>query len=637
MRIKIFCLVMSFCSFFVYCLAQNIELEEIVITPLRIDGSIKGTTSSVTVFSAEDIEKSNIENAKDFLKENLGIDIVQAGSFGGPVSMFSRGTNSGQTQVMIDNVRVYDPIATNAAFNLAHLPLNNIERIEFVRGPQSVLYGSDAMGGVINIITKKGRGKPTVSLLSEVGTYDTFRETLSASGRVDKLSYAFGFLRFNTRGISKLKDTSERDPYEDTSISLRTDYEINDNNNIGAIARYTNAKYEYDSSFFLRDDPDLVGKEQQAFLTGFFENELRDYWKQKLQLSYMANYRRDADDRDPYYPNDYLRDWYTGKNYQIDWQHTIQPFEFDTIVCGFDWQRESGQYYYYSEYPFFGLVFNSETRFPNVHTSTRAWYLENMLNLQEKFFLNTGIRIDDHSYAGTRRTYKIDAAYLFGANTKIKGGWNTAFKAPTLYQLNAQPIQFQFGGGNTNLAPEQSQTYEWGIEQEILAKKIKAGITYFHTQMKNLIDSVYDPSTFFSSPYYNIGKARIYGYESFLVISPIKEIKAEAGFTMQDTEDKTNGNELLRRPRNKAFLNLLLAPCDKFDFGLRFVYVGSRNDSGNRLMKAYSRLDLNANYKVNNYFSTFLRIENISDEDYVELKDYAQPGRVFSAGIKATF
>jgi vitamin B12 transporter len=637
MKTKIIYLLVSACFFYNYSRAQDVDLERIVVTPSRSTESIKGTTSSVSVFTAEDIEKSNIDNIKDFLKENLGLDIVQTGSYGGPVSVFSRGTNSGQTQIMIDNVRVYDPIATNAAFNLAHLSMNNIERIEFVRGAQSVLYGSDAMGGVINIITKKGRGKPSFSFSSEGGTYTSLRETLDSSGSMDKFSYSFGFSRFDTRGISKLKNTAERDPYEDTSISLRADFEINENNNLGIIGRYTNAKYEYDSSFGLRDDPDLAGKEQQALLSGFFENRINDYWKHKLQLSYMGNYRRDADNPDSQFPNDYLRDYYIGKNYQIDWQHTIKPLEFDTIVCGFDWQRENGRYYYYSEYPFGGFVWSSETRFPNVHSSTKAWYAENMINLQDKFFLNTGIRVDGHSYARIRRTYKIDLAYLFKTNTKIKGGWNTAFKAPTLYQLNALPIQFQFGGGNPNLVSEQSQTYEISMEQSILSEKVKVEVTYFHTQLKNLIDSVYDPNTFFASQYNNTGKARIEGYEGCLVINPIEKIKAEIGYTWQDTENKDNGDELLRRPKNKAFLNLSLMPNDKFDFNLKLIYVGRRNDSGNQLIKAYSRLDLNANYILNKIFSTFMRIENITDKEYVELMNYAQPGRTYSGGIKLTF
>jgi len=637
MKIKIIYSLLAVLFLCRYSHAEDVDLETIVVTPSRAEESIKGTTSSVTVFTAKDIKKSNISNVKDFLKENMGLDIIQAGTYGGPVSVFSRGTNSGQTQIMIDNVRVYDPIATNAAFDLAHLSLDNIERIEFVRGPQSVLYGSDAMGGVINIITKKGKGKPAFTFLSQGGTYTSLRETFNSSGVVNKLSYSFGVSRFDTRGISKLKNTSERDPYENTSISFRGEYEINNDNTLGITGRYTNAKFKYDASFGLRDDPDLVGKEQQALLTGFFENKINDYWKHKLQLSYMGNFRRDADDRDAEFPDDYLRDWYTGKNYQIDWQNTIKPFEFDTIICGFDWQRENGEYYYYSEYPFAGSVYSSETRFPNVHTSTRAWYLENMLNIKDKFFLNTGIRIDNHSYAGTRRTYKVDTAYLFKTNTKIKGGWNTAFKAPTLYQLNALPIQFQFGGGNPNLAPEQSQSYEAGLEQAFFSDKVKIGATYFHTQLKNLIDSVYDPSTYFSSQYYNVAKARIKGFETSLIINPIEKIKAELGYTWQDTEDKTDGDELLRRPKNKLFMNLNFILNDKFDLGFRFVYVGSRNDSGNRLLKAYTRLDLNANYKLNKNFETFMRIDNVTDEVYEELRNYAQPGRTYSGGIKFNF
>lgn len=616
---------------------QGIELDKIVVTPTRTGESIKGTTSAVTVYSRADIEESKADNVKELIEDTVGLDISQAGAFGGQVSTFLRGTNSGQTQVMIDNVRVYDPIATNAAFNLAHLKLDNVERIEIVKGPQSVLYGSDAMGGVINIITKEGKGKPTVNLLAEGGSYDSHREAIDSSGRIKNLAYSFGISNFMTRGISKFKGTSERDPYSNLGVSLRLDYDINPKNKVGVISHYTDAKYKYDSSVGLKDDPDLAGREQQSLYSTYIENQLMDMWKQKLQFSFMRNYRRDSNDRDSSYPDDYLRDWYIGENQQFDWQHTIKLNPSDTIVCGFDWQREKGNYYYYTEYlDFKGSETPSETHFPKVLSRTKGFYLQNMLNIDDVFRLNTGIRIDDHSYAGTRESYKIDASYLFKTKTRIKGGWGTAFKAPTLYQLHALPDPW-FGGGNPNLQPEESQTYEVGLDQSAFSDKLKFQTVYFHTQLKNLIDAKYNPITWMTDQYSNIGKARIFGYENSASFIPFKEIEAHLGYTWMDTEDKSNGDELLRRAKNKYFVNLKYIPSDRLDIGMKFTYVGRRSDSANRLLKAYTKLDMNANYKLNQALEAFLRLENITDEIYEEVKGYAEPGRAFYAGMKLSF
>lgn len=613
---------------------QDVDLEKIVVTPSRTSENIKGTTSQVTVFRNTQIKRSNATEVKDILKgTTLGADIVQTGSFGGTTSVFLRGASPGQSRIMIDNVRVYDPISTDASYDMAHLTLDNVSRIEVVKGPQSVLYGSDAMGGVINIITQKGEGKPRISLAVSDGTYDSHNEALESKGRINKFSYSFATSRYHSRGISKLTNTSERDPYENTSVSLRTEYDINAKNTLGVTGRFINSAYKYDDSFGLRDDPDLKGRQKQMTFSNYWENKFSDFWKQRLQFSYMGNYRRDSDDKDTQFPLDYLRDWYNGQNYQIDWQNTLKLNPSDTLVGGLDWQRESGEYYYYIESQFGP----SETKFPKVFSRTRGYYLENLININEKLHLNTGIRIDDHSYAGLKKVYKLDTSYLFDSGTKIKGGWGSAYKAPTLYQLHAAAVPFMFGGGNPNLRPEESQSYEIGAEQSLFQDKIHFGSVFFHTQLKNLIDAKYDPVTWFTPQYSNIGKARVYGLENTVTLNPLNTFKIDLGYTWQDTEDKSNGDELLRRPKNKLFLKLEYLPNAKLDLGIKLTHTGRRSDVGNLLLKAYAKADLNVNYKLNKNCAAFFTIDNLTGKAYSEVYSYAQPGRTFNAGVKASF
>ncbi|OGX15176.1 MAG: hypothetical protein A2166_00065, partial [Omnitrophica WOR_2 bacterium RBG_13_41_10] len=479
---------------------------------------------------------------------------------------------------------------------------------------------------------KQGTTKPQLNLLFEGGSYSSHKEAVDASGRIKNLALALSASRFDSDGISKLKNTSENDPYDNTSVSLRLDYDINKNNTVGIIGRFSDARYEYDNSVGLVDDPNLLGKEQQLLFSNYIKNTITEKWQQKIQFSFMRNLRRDSNDKDSITPNDYLRDWYLGENWQIDWQNNIKLTDADTLILGLDWQRENGSYYYYTEY----LGGSAETRFPKVHSSIKGCYLENILNLNDVFHLNAGARIDDHSYAGTHQTYKLDTSYLFPTQTKVKGGIGTAFKAPTLYQLNALPDPW-FDGGNPNLKTETSLTYEFSVEQSLIQDKVKLSLTYFDTQLKNLIDAVYDPNTWYTNQYDNVGRARIYGYESSLFIKPCQEFQFNFGYTWQNPENQITGKQLLRRPKNKCFADIKYMPNKKLDFDLKFLYAGKRYDSGDFSLKAYTKLDLISNYRINSYAQLFARIENITDESYEEIRNYAQPGRNFWGGLKLSF
>ncbi|MCU0666245.1 MAG: TonB-dependent receptor [Candidatus Omnitrophica bacterium] len=616
---------------------ESSQLERIVVTSSRTPENIKGTTSDVTVLWKKDLDDANSADLKNMIRQVLGVDVVQTGSFGGATSFFLRGTSPGQSRIMIDNVRLYDPIAADAAYDMGHLLVGNIDRTEIVRGPQSVLYGSDAMGGVVNIITQKGEGRPRVNILLSQGTHNTQNMSLESLGRIDKLSYSFSASRYASDGISKLRNTSEHDPNEDLNLSLRAEYNIDAQNTFGITSRIVESKYRYDDSFGLRDDPNLKAHQRQMIFSNFWETRPADFWKQKLQLSYFGISRRDFDDKDEQFPNDYLRDRYKGQSYQMDWQNNFTLSQFDTLVCGVDGQRESGEYHYYSEYTYGGSVYSSQTDFPRVYSNTKGVYAENLLNVSDKFRFNTGIRIDDHSYAGLKTVYKTDASYLFSCGTKIKAGWGTAYKAPTLYQLHAEAIPFMFGGGNDKLQPEESQSYEFGFEQAIMKDKVYFSSVFFHTQLKNLIDAKYDPVTYYTPQYSNIGQARIYGYENSLEFRPLDVFKINIGYTWQDTEDKSNGDELIRRPRNKAFLGLNYSPIPKLEINLKLLYVGRRSDVGNLLLKAYNKTDLNINYKINKNFETFLNVDNLTSEKYREVFNYACPGRMVNIGGKIHF
>lgn len=604
--------------------AEDIELERIVVTPSRTEEPFEATPSSITVVSDRTINRKDVFLVKDVLRGINGLDIAGTGGFGGTTSIFLRGSSAGQTRVMIDGVKIYDPTSTDAKYDFAHLNTDNIERIEILRGAQSSLYGSDAMGGVINIITKKGYGKPKISLLSEGGSFYTSHETLEIDGQNNKLHFALGASRFDTEGFSKAKEKNnnpEDDAYQNTAVSLRLDYDLFPDLTLGIINRYAHSRSEEDDYDFTNDmptdDSDRLIWNDEGFSSFLLEQKISDFYKHKLQLSYTRYYRKGKDDTD-----EYERDWYDGRTYQLDWQSELELARFDKVVAGINYLKEKADTYYYHN-------LWGESDFPKSTANIKGFFLENKLNPFGNLYFNTVYRIDDHSNFKDYDTYKFELSYLWDkTDTRIRALYGTGFKSPSLYQLSAPPM-YGLPVGNPNLKPEESASYEAGIEQGFFERKILADITYFHTHFKNLIDFVY------GTGYINLSKARTSGIETSLNLKK-DNLTCKLSYTLLDTENKENGDELLKRAKNKVNLELNW-DFTKWDLNFYLGYVGHRTDYKNKLLKSYTLANLSLNYKINRNFTAFGRIENLFNEKYEESKGYQTAPFSIYSGIKAEF
>jgi vitamin B12 transporter len=621
----------------------SIDLEKIVVTPTKTEETINSISGSLTVLDSEELKDKGEITIKEALREVPGVDVVQSGSFGGPTSIFTRGTNSNHTLIMLDGVKIYDPMATNGACDLAHFTIENIERIEIVRGPQSALWGSDAIGGVVNIITKKGEGKPSVSILSEAGSFDTYREMLELGGEYERLHFSVGVSRIDSNGIPKAQkrdNNPEKDPYYSTSVCNRLDYDITDNLVFGNTAHYINSGFEYDDWAGVGgDDPNKKGWYEQIIVSPYLEHKPLEWWNYRIQFSWMRNFRKDRDD-DNGAIIDYLRDWYEGRTTKIGFQNNFFINKFDTIVFGYDWQEEVGDSYYYADFGFGG----AETEFPKSSTINQGWYLQNKLDWNN-FDLTAGLRVDDHSKFKTYTTYKTSSSYLFDlTDTKIKGAWGTGFKAPSLYQLYCLPTVglVPFGGGNLNLKPEESEGWEVGLEQGLLDGKILLASSYFNLELKNMIDAIYHPTGGpfgwgWVEQYRNVHRAEIYGIETQVVLKLIDNLSIINRWTYTKTKNKDTGLELLRRPKNKFIMNLDYRPIEKLATTLMVTYIDVRKSSDTVKLKPYTKLDLSLNYNVNKNFRIFARIDNLSDEFYEEVKGYGTPGLSAYGGVRLEF
>jgi vitamin B12 transporter len=618
--------------------SKGIELPMIVVTPTKYETPLYNIPSSFTVIYEDEILSEGKPQVKDILQHIPGLNVVQAGSFGSTTSIFTRGTGSSHTLVMIDGVKVCDPTSTNGAFNFANLTLDNTERIEVLRGPYSTLYGSDAIGGVINIITKKGMGKPKVWASFESGSYMTFKEAIGSYGEFKGLHYSATFSRLNTEGISKADakyDNDEKDSYANTSFSSRVDYEPYDKLTVGSTFRYTDAEIEIDDSGGYRgDDPNRRNRERLSAVSSYMNCDLTDWWTLDLKWLWMGNERFDKDFKDDIDTNEYLYSKYKGANTSYELHNVFKLGEFGTLSGGIDYDKEESDSYLYSQSAWGTTILDS----PKVKDHNVGYYLQNSLTMGENFYSIIGFRIDDHSTFGTYDTYKVSAKYVFDWGTSIKGGWATGFKAPSLYQL------YDPSNGNTILRPEKSETYEIGLGQNLLGDKIQLESTYFYTELDDLIDWVLVDPLWFTGQYKNINRAKIWGIENLVTFKPIDQIKINYSYTYLDTQNEVTKQSLDRRPRSKHALSLEIKPIDKLDFNLSYLYVGNRKDrrwvGGNEtqiILKGYHKVDFSGRYIVSKNFEIFGRIENLLDEYYQEVDGYGTPGISFYGGGKVTF
>ncbi|MCD6093312.1 MAG: TonB-dependent receptor [Candidatus Omnitrophica bacterium] len=621
--------ILSLAIFFIplVAFAQEIptyQLGKIVVTATKTEQYQAEVGSSTTVITTKDIEKTGKRTVGEILQDVLGISVVRNSAFGGLTSVYLRGSKPGHTLVLIDGVEVNDPMATDRSFNFAHLTTDNIERIEIVRGPQSTLYGSDAIGGVINIITKKGKGKPKFSISSEAGSHKTFKEFIGLTGEAENLSYSVSASRLDSEGISKAADGSEKDGYENATLSSKIDWKIFDNSQLSFVARFTDSQTDLDDGGY-EDDPNYTAWWRNFVSKVSFNQAINPWWGHNLSFSYNDVRRKYRDEKDSVDTTEDRWSWYKGNDKKFEWQNNFYPVGWDTFTLGFEYEEERGSSYYRSG--------SYISKFDRKTVDNKSYYFQNQLNLWENLFITGGSRIDDHELFGTETTYKVSTAYIISqTGTRLKANWGTGFKAPSLYQLYSSY-------GNPNLNPDESKSYDFGFEQNFFDGKVSFDLAYFHNDFKNMVD--WDSATW---KYKNIGRAETKGFEAGAKFLPVQDITIQTNFTYMDTKDKETGLELLRRPKRQVNLSINWRFLEKGNLNLGITYVGSRKDMDytsypyKRITKKdYTDVDLSCLYNLTENLQIFGRIENLFDKKYQEVHGYATPGRSFYGGAKATF
>lgn len=590
------------------------EIEELVITATRVATPRARVASSMTVISAADIARRQALDLADVLDPVPGLRLVQLGGRGHQTSIFSRGTNSNHTLVLVDGIEVADPSAPNRAFDISHFMADDIERVEVVRGSQSTLYGSDAIGAVINIITKRGSGPAHGTARLEGGSFGTFRARAGVSGAAGALDYAVSAGYFETGGETVSSPArrgalaAEDDGYQNLTFSGKFGWAASDALDVTFVVRYIDGESEIDSS---AEDPNSVNTIEQVFLRGQAAGKFfGDRWRAKLGFSY-ADTRRGLDN-----PADALSatnqtSRARGRSLKADWQNDLYLVEGHVLTAGLEVEEEKFDNTAVSDFPAF---FFSSTESSKAKVSTTAVYFQDQFQFGDRFSGTVGVRVDDREFLDARATWQIAPVYShIETGTRIKASVGTGFSAPTLFAMFGE-IANNFGGtfrGNPNLKPEKSTAWEVGFEQDLAGGRLRLGATYFEIGIDDLIIS----DDFFTTMV-NINKADIKGVESFIEAQPFDSLRVRLDHTFTDAVDSLTGLDLLRRPNHKFDGDVDFRPVPGVGLSLGVHYVGQTRDFGGVRLSAYTLVNLAASWEITPQITLRARIDNLFDREY---------------------
>ncbi|MEQ8785826.1 MAG: TonB-dependent receptor [Pirellulaceae bacterium] len=584
-----------------------------VVTPDRTETSLGTSGSSVTVLTEEQIRATGETYALEVLRNVMGLDVVQSGGPGRNATVFMRGANSNQTKVLLDGIPINDPSSPSRAFDFSFLTTENIQQIEIVRGPQSLTYGSDAIGGVINIITKRGEGPPRVRVGAQGGSFGTWQNDVNISGGGDLAYYSFGTSYFENEGFSAVSQRFggfENDGYRNANFSGRYGITLGDALNVDYVFRYIDADSDIDN--FLADN--LI---RQNRLNAFFNRvqvqslAFDGLLENKFGFSLTDYQRLDTDSGFFGTPR------FNGQTRVVDWQTNLLVMNNNTLMAGIDYQQEEA----------------SSTSLSMQEQSLAGVYVQDRFNFGDMSYTTVGVRWDNHSRAGQAQTYRFTQLFpIYATGTGIHGSIGRGFRAPTIDEI--------FGVvGNPDLQPEFSKGWDVGCRQQLIDDTLFFDVTYFRNDFNNLI--VFDPTLPgpFGGALNNVQSAIASGMETTASCQLTRDMFVNASYTLTDTENLDTGAQLLRRPRNKMTLQVSKSFFDDLaTVNLYTNFIGKRRDiddlGGVTQLNNYTVVNVSGTCWLTDRWQLFVRGDNLTDADYEEVFGFATPGISGYAGLR---
>ena len=584
-------------------------IDTIVVTGTRIEQTTAEAGSTVRVIDALEIEARGFSHALDAIAGAPGVTVNQNGAFGGFATVRIRGASSDQTLVLIDGVSVNDASSPGGGFDFARLDTENIERIEILSGPQSTLWGTDAIGGVVSITTKRPSEGLTGDAFAQAGSFGTFRggASISSAGAVG--DFRLAATQLGTNGIS-LADARngnvEDDGFDSRTLSAQGGLYLPAGARIDASVLRNDARTEFDSFAFgaqgnIADGDELNETEERSAHLSLTAPLLDGRFENLLLVGRSEIDRRNFSDGIPGFAAE-------GERTLFRYQGTLIIDPRNTLAVGAEREESTARLNQSSLNGLFALY---ELRPFGALT------------------LTGGLRSDDHDRFGSETTARFAAAWQAAPNVTLRGTWGQGFKAPTIFQTTF----FCCGAAapNEELQPERSEGVDIGVEWRSSRGRGKAGITFFQQDTVDLIDF-----SFAVGGYRNISEVESSGVEvsaewnltgSLAVSADYAYIKALEG----------DGAPRLRVPRHSGDLMLSLDPAGGFSSTILLRFNGRENIQGGNTLDEWTRVDINARYALSNALEVYGRIENLLDAQYQQVLGYGTPGRSGSVGARWQF
>jgi len=597
--------------------AETTDSDAIVVTASGIEQPRDEVGQAITIIDAATIEKRQSVDVVDLLATTPGVRFNRTGGTGSVAGLSLRGAETTQTLVLIDGVKVNDPSGIGDGYDFGHLLTGNIDRIEVLRGSNSVVHGSQAIGGVVSLMTATPADGFAANASADYGYSDTLTAKADVSGTAGRVSGGIGGAYFRTDGISAVAVGTEKDGYKNFAGNARLTVAFSDALSLDLRGYYIKADLDYDSFFGApADSADVAKLDQYVGYAGLNLALFDGRFTNRAAVTYLRN------DRDNYFVRGTAPDFgYSGTNLRFEYQGVVKPVEQTRLIIGYEHERP--------DYDFFGFG-STDSQRANIDSVYALAIVQPVTGLS----LSGGVRHDDHSQFGGATTVGANANYSpnDGA-TNIRLSYGEGFKAPSLYQL------YDAFSGNAALRPERSKSYDVGIDQSLADGRALVSLTAF---LRNTTDQInYDNATF---TYGNIDRTRAKGIEATLALKPADALNVTASYSYIDARDRSGRPAFdgKRLPRRAAHAVSLSADYD-WSFGLStgatLTMVGDSFDNAANSVRldGYALAGVRASLPVGQNFEIYGRVDNLFDADYATAAGFGTYGRAAYGGVRARF
>ncbi|MDP3980014.1 MAG: TonB-dependent receptor [Chlamydiota bacterium] len=596
--------------------AEDIQqLEPVFVTATNTDMSLRFISQSYTLLSHDTISSSNESSIVESLRTVPGLQLVQGGTAGSVSTAFIRGASPSQVLVMIDGIEINSALTGSA--DLSHILTDQVDRVEVMRGAHSALFGSEAMGGVINIITKKGAPTTQWTLLGEGGSEETYRVKADLIGTRSSLQYGIGASLLGTNG------SYEHDDYRNLSLMGNTSTDITDLLKIELVSRFIDATKQIQDYGINNPDPNRENN-TQFYLFGiklfFTPNE---YWTHSLVLSGVGESLFDKDPLNPGESGLPSKTRTQSRIFTCSYQTDLLLWDANTFSTGFEVQNAYGKNKTTGD-PFYGDYLFDET------IENFALYMQDQYIWNERLIVVAGLRLDQNDIADLEISPKISGAFFLFPNTKLRAGWSKGFRAPSVNELLYPDF------GNSSLDTERTRSWEVGLEQTFINQRFGIDIAYFKMDFDQLIDFEVISTDPFIGRANNIAEAESSGLEVSSFLRCFDNIYLKGSYTYLEAENSITGERLNRRPKHQASVSAIIHFLDYGVYTMNATIVGERVDF-DQILDAYVKLDASLSYTFHEHWTPYVRIENAIDQDYEEASGFPASGFLAFAGLKVEY